>query len=166
MKATRSLLDICGGMPSSFGISRLRGLGFDMERARHPYGRRARPATPCAPLPLKQVVEEDHHLRGLGARGVALGQDLAVGAGEAPDAADYGDVGANTLGHVIAACDPKLPNLATGVEIKRVEVWVTNKSGTTTNSRNIVALADLGEQSRVGNSYWDLRGLTVPDNGA
>ncbi|MBR5959914.1 MAG: phosphopentomutase [Clostridia bacterium] len=36
----------------------------------------------------------------------------AVGTGEAPDAADYGDVGANTLGHVIAACSPKLPNMA------------------------------------------------------
>ena len=36
----------------------------------------------------------------------------AVGAGEAPDAADYGDVGTNTLGHVIAACNPKLPNMA------------------------------------------------------
>ena len=36
----------------------------------------------------------------------------AVGTGEAPDASDYGDVGANTLGHVIAACSPKLPNMA------------------------------------------------------
>lgn len=36
----------------------------------------------------------------------------AVGAGEAPDAADYGDVGTNTLGHVIAQCDPDLPNMA------------------------------------------------------
>ena len=36
----------------------------------------------------------------------------AVGAGEAPDAADYGDVGTNTLGHVIARCNPKLPNMA------------------------------------------------------
>ncbi len=36
----------------------------------------------------------------------------AVGAGEAPDAAEYGDVGTNTLGHVIAARDPKLPNMA------------------------------------------------------
>ena len=36
----------------------------------------------------------------------------AVGAGEAPDAADYGDAGTNTLGHVIAACDPELPNMA------------------------------------------------------
>ena len=36
----------------------------------------------------------------------------AVGAGELPDAADYGDAGANTLGHVIAACHPQLPNMA------------------------------------------------------
>ena len=36
----------------------------------------------------------------------------AVGAGEAPDAADYGDVGTNTLGHVIERCNPKLPNMA------------------------------------------------------
>ena len=36
----------------------------------------------------------------------------ATGAGEAPDAADYGDVGTNTLGHVIAACNPKLANMA------------------------------------------------------
>ena len=36
----------------------------------------------------------------------------AVGCGELPDAADYGDVGANTLGHVIAAEHPSLPNMA------------------------------------------------------
>ena len=35
----------------------------------------------------------------------------AVGAGEAPDAADYGDVGANTLGHVIETCHPELPHM-------------------------------------------------------
>ena len=36
----------------------------------------------------------------------------AVGAGEAPDAAEYGDAGANTLGHVIASQHPSLPNMA------------------------------------------------------
>ena len=36
----------------------------------------------------------------------------AVGAGDAPDAAEYGDAGANTLGHVIEACHPDLPNMA------------------------------------------------------
>ena len=38
-----------------------------------------------------------------------------------------------------------LPNLATGIDITRVEIWVTNKTGTTSNTRNIVALANLGE---------------------
>ena len=36
----------------------------------------------------------------------------AVGAGALPDAAEYGDAGTNTLGHVIAACNPKLPTMA------------------------------------------------------
>ena len=36
----------------------------------------------------------------------------ACGCGYLPDAADYGDVGANTLGHVVEKCRPKLPNLA------------------------------------------------------
>ena len=58
----------------------------------------------------------------------------------------------------------KLPNVVSGVEINRVEVWVTNKSGTTTNTRHIIALADLGEESRLGNSHWDLRGQRVPSN--
>lgn len=38
-----------------------------------------------------------------------------------------------------------LPNLTTGITINRVEIWVTNKQGNTTNTRNIVALTDLGE---------------------
>lgn len=36
----------------------------------------------------------------------------SVGCGGAPDAAGFGDEDANTLGHVIAAADPALPNLA------------------------------------------------------
>ena len=49
-----------------------------------------------------------------------------------------------------------LPNLMSGVTINRVEVWTTNKTGTTSNTRNIIALADLGEG---GTS-------TVPSNAA
>lgn len=36
----------------------------------------------------------------------------SVGAGEAPDAAAYGDVGSNTLGNIAAACELKVPNMA------------------------------------------------------
>lgn len=35
-----------------------------------------------------------------------------AGVGDAPDAAAYGDAGADTLGHVVAAVRPALPNLA------------------------------------------------------
>lgn len=59
-----------------------------------------------------------------------------------------------------------LPNLTTGVTINRVEIWVTNKSGTTTNTRNIVALTDLGENSKVSNSRWTTTGSPVPANTA
>ncbi len=40
-----------------------------------------------------------------------------------------------------------LPTLTTGVAITRVEVWVTNKSGSTNNTRNIIALPSLGEST-------------------
>ena len=36
----------------------------------------------------------------------------ACGVGELPDAADYGDVGACTIGHAVDACHPSLPNMA------------------------------------------------------
>ena len=59
-----------------------------------------------------------------------------------------------------------LPNLTTGVTINRVEIWVTNKSGTTNNTRNIIALTDLGENSKVSNQKWTTTGSPVPANQA
>ena len=59
----------------------------------------------------------------------------------------------------------KLPNLTTGITINRVEVWVTNKTGNTTNTRNIVALTDLGENQKLSNSMWAASGQ-VPSNQA
>lgn len=59
----------------------------------------------------------------------------------------------------------KLPNLVTGITINRVEIWVTNKSGTTANTRNIVALTDLGETSKISNPMWTATGQ-VPSNRA
>ena len=59
-----------------------------------------------------------------------------------------------------------LPNVMTGVKITRVEVWVTNKTGTTSNTRNIVALADLGEGKNVSSSLWGGNGDVAPSNGA
>lgn len=59
----------------------------------------------------------------------------------------------------------KLPNLTTGITINRVEVWVTNKTGNTTNTRNIVALTDLGENQKLSNPMWVASGQ-VPSNQA
>ncbi len=39
----------------------------------------------------------------------------------------------------------KLPVPTTGISITRVEIWVTNKTATTTNTRNILAFADIAE---------------------
>ena len=59
----------------------------------------------------------------------------------------------------------KLPNRTTGITINRVEVWVTNKTGNTTNTRNIVALTDLGENQKLSNPMWAASGQ-VPSNQA
>ncbi len=60
-----------------------------------------------------------------------------------------------------------LPNIASGVTIKRVEIWVTNKTASTTNNRNVIALADLGEHDIIGNqSLWQPTEVVVPSNKA
>ena len=57
-----------------------------------------------------------------------------------------------------------LPNLTTGIKINRVELWITNKTGTTTNTRNIIALTDLGENKKISNPNWSSTGQPVPSN--
>ncbi len=59
-----------------------------------------------------------------------------------------------------------LPTVASGITINRVEIWVTNTTGTTSNTRNIIALTDLGEPSKVSNGIWSTGGSIVPSNAA
>ena len=60
-----------------------------------------------------------------------------------------------------------LPTISSGINIKRVEIWVTNKSGRTENNRNIIALADLGEPTYIYNTdLWTNTGTNVPSNRA
>ena len=57
--------------------------------------------------------------------------------------------------------------MSSGINITRVEIWVTNKGGRYEQSRNIVAFADLGEGTAEGlnNSYWSVDpGVPVPSN--
>ena len=59
-----------------------------------------------------------------------------------------------------------LPTIGSGITIKRIEIWVTNKSASTENNRNIIALADLGEPSHISNPIWHPTTINVPANRA
>ena len=48
----------------------------------------------------------------------------------------------------------RLPYVSSGVNITRIEVWVTNKTGKYDESRNFVGFMDLGEESRLASDYW------------
>ncbi len=87
------------------------------------------------------------------------------------DAADYEENRHFFLGHYFRERYDRamstLPNLTTGVKITRVEIWVTNKTGTTSNTRNIVALTDLGEGRHLMNpTLWGGTGDMSPRNAA
>ena len=60
----------------------------------------------------------------------------------------------------------QLPNVASGITIKRVELWVTNKSGSYESNRNIVGFTDLGEHDHISNSIWTPGSVLVPSNQA
>ncbi|MBO4550159.1 MAG: cell surface protein SprA, partial [Bacteroidaceae bacterium] len=57
----------------------------------------------------------------------------------------------------------QLPYIASGVTIKRIEVWVTNKRGRYDEARNLIAFADLGEaQSKhISNDHWLEQGSVI-----
>ena len=48
----------------------------------------------------------------------------------------------------------KLPLVSSGVNVTRVEVWITNKRGTYNESRNIMAFMDIGENKHLLNDHW------------
>jgi len=61
-----------------------------------------------------------------------------------------------------------LPYIRSGININRIEVWVTNKQGNFNQPRNIVAFADLGEYSKINNpDFVQKQGMdSVPSNNA
>ena len=58
----------------------------------------------------------------------------------------------------------QLPNITSGITIKRIEVWVTNKTGATTDTRNIVGFTDLAEHDSISNDAWIAGGDKQPSN--
>ncbi len=60
----------------------------------------------------------------------------------------------------------QLPVVNSRVQILRVEVWVTNRNGTTTDTRDIVALMDLGERNPYRTPLLTGTGDVLPRNEA
>ncbi len=59
----------------------------------------------------------------------------------------------------------KLPVITSGVEVTRLEVWVTNKRGDFDQARNVVAFMDMAESQVLANNYWTVQtGLLNPFN--
>lgn len=59
-----------------------------------------------------------------------------------------------------------LPAVTSPVQILRMEVWVTNRTGSTTENRNVVALMDLGENQPYNSNVISLTGTDFPQNNA
>jgi cell surface protein SprA len=59
-----------------------------------------------------------------------------------------------------------LPAVTSPVQILRMEVWVTNRTGTTTENRNVVAFMDLGEGEPYNSSIIGVPGAKLPENNA
>ncbi|WP_099826835.1 phosphopentomutase [Oceaniglobus indicus] len=99
----------------------------------------------------------------------------SVGCGGAPDAADFGDAGANTLGHIVAACAagdadegrqgplhvPNLDALGLGAAIRLA-------SGVETPGLTAIATGCWGAATEVSrgkdtpSGHWELAGVPVP----
>src|SRR5215203_511519 len=58
----------------------------------------------------------------------------------------------------------QLPIVNSNVQVLRVEVWVTNRTGITTDTRDVVAFMDLGEDTTYNQNWF--RGPGLPDNKA
>ncbi len=59
----------------------------------------------------------------------------------------------------------KLPYVSSGINITRIEVWITNKTQKFDESRNFVAFMDLGENTRLATDYWTPDyAIPVPSN--
>ncbi|MDE5969613.1 MAG: cell surface protein SprA, partial [Muribaculaceae bacterium] len=57
-----------------------------------------------------------------------------------------------------------LPYVSSGIQIKRIEVWVTNHTTNYNNSRNIVAFAGIGEQKNYTGPWMSNHNFPNPDN--
>ncbi len=57
-----------------------------------------------------------------------------------------------------------LPTVMSGINITRIEVWVTNKRSSYDNPRHILAFTDLAESEHITNANWKMITGPQPDN--
>jgi phosphopentomutase len=83
----------------------------------------------------------------------------SLGVGELPDAADFGDVGSNTLGHVLDAHHPQLPTLT------RLGLLHTLPTPATTDipSAAYGRMAEISAGKDTTTGHWEMMGLVVVD---
>jgi len=79
-----------------------------------------------------------------------------LGVGAAPDAADYGDAGTDTLGHVLDRCPTPLPNLE-GLGL--LALPESRHDGRASGARGKAYELSLGKDTTTG--HWEMMGLVV-----
>jgi phosphopentomutase len=82
----------------------------------------------------------------------------SAGIGELPDAAEYGDTGAHTLGNIYAACSPKIPNLL-ALGLGNIE-----NSRMPRVEKPMATFARMAQKTRAKDTtsgHWEMMGLVV-----
>ena len=84
----------------------------------------------------------------------------SVGIGELPDAADYGDQGADTLGHIVNTCHPHLPNLM-GMGLGCIDgISFGGAVSSPTASYGKLKEVSAGKDTTTG--HWEIAGVQLP----
>ena len=83
----------------------------------------------------------------------------SLGVGALPDAADFGDEGSNTLGHVLRDQHPRLPNLTRLGLLHTLPQPATNESPQSAFGR----MAELSAGKDTTTGHWEMMGLIVKD---
>ena len=108
-------------------------------------------------------------------RGILIVMD-AVGIGGAPDAKDFGDFGADTLGHIVTACQKgnanegregplKIPNLLKlGIsQSKRIATGVGLDGYLSEKSGHFAAATEISSGKDTPSGHWELCGVPVKE---
>ncbi len=83
----------------------------------------------------------------------------SLGVGELPDAADFGDQGSNTLGHILEAEHPHLPNLTRLGLLHTLPEPASTETPQSAFGR--MAEVSLGKDTTTG--HWEMMGLIVDE---